>query len=151
MLLKLYKTPFKEPFCEDKVRILFENIEEDDSKRKTIDFYLYVWIKDFKYLSGFQAVLNEEFVCEFKIPYDIKFIKIISKPIKRSTAHTLTLQEKNKFIESIKNFKGQFFCELLKKIEQIILGEKKDKVELTKDEIDLLKELLDKNKKDILI
>jgi hypothetical protein len=152
MELRLYKEPYQEPFSENKVRLLFEGAIDADvevqapkdadnriSGRR--DVYLYVWIENRRSLSGFQAVLDEEYVIDFHVPAKLDFSHIGGRPVKRSLSRPLTGRERREFCTFLSGLHNPVFPDLIKKVESIIHGEPVGSVVLTKDELQTLDKL----------
>jgi hypothetical protein len=162
MELRLYKEPYQEPYSTNRLRLLFEGAVDatgevqvgpdsdgrdasrrDTSRRDTSrrDVYLYVWIEDRLALSGFQAVLDEEFVLDFHAPAKIEFSRISGRPVKRSLSRPLTGRERRGFLACLKDLSNQVFPDLIRKVEAIAHGETVDACTLTKEEIVTLNKL----------
>ena len=143
MRLRLFKEPFPEPFSEGKIRLLFERVEDENtSAQGRPDFYLYVWIQDMRLLAGFQAVLNEEFVLDYRPQSQLEFTRITARPIKRSLREPLTLQEREAFLGHMKGMECPVFTQLVRRIESVIHGAPAAFVELTPEERATLLDLI---------
>jgi hypothetical protein len=143
MLLRLFKDPFPEPFSEGKIRLLFERVEDENTPAQgRPDFYLYVWIQDMRLLAGFQAVLNEEFVLDYRPPSHLEFTRIAGKPLKRSLREQLTPQEREAFLSHMKAMECPVFTQLIRRIESVIHGAPAAFVELTQEERATLMDLI---------
>ena len=143
MRLRLFKSPFPEPFSEGKIRLLFERVEDENtSAQGRPDFYLYVWIQDMRLVAGFQAVLNEEFVLDYRTQSHLEFTRIAARPIKRSLREPLTLQEREAFLGQMRDMECPVFTRLVRRIESVIHGAPAVFVELTSEEKTLLQDLI---------
>lgn len=143
MRLRLFKEPFPEPFSEGKIRLLFERVEDENtSAQGRPDFYLYVWLQDMRLLAGFQAVLDEEFVLDYRPQSRLEFTRIAARPIKRSLKEPLTLQEREAFLGHMKGMECPVFTQLVRRIESVIHGAPAASVELTLEERTLLMDLI---------
>lgn len=147
MELRLYKEPYQEPYSANRLRLLFEGAVEavlgaqgrrDTSRR---DVYLYVWIENRRSLSGFQAVLDEEFVLDFHAPSKIEFSRISGKPVQRSLSRPLSGRERKNFLACITGLSNPVFPDLIRNVEAIAHGETAQVVNLTEEEIATLNKL----------
>ena len=145
MELRLYKEPYQEPYSASRLRLLFEGAVDadsnvvsgcDTSRRDTSrrDVYLYVWIEDRQALWGFQAVLDEEFVLDYRSPAKLEFSRISGRPVKRSLSRPLTGRERRDFLACLKGLSNPVFPDLIKNIDAITHGESVPVVNLTKEE-----------------
>jgi hypothetical protein len=106
------------------------------------DLYLYVWIDDRLTLSGFQAVLDEDFVIDFRAPAKIEFSKIGGKPVKRSLSRPLTARERKSFLALLSGLSNPVFPELIRTVEAIAHGAPAGQGNLTKEETETLNNLV---------
>jgi hypothetical protein len=143
MELRLYKEPYKEPYTANRLRLLFEGVADPNSiGENRRDLYLYVWIDDRLTLSGFQAVLDEDFVIDFRAPAKIEFSKIGGKPVKRSLSRPLTGRERKSFLALLSGLSNPVFPVLIKTVEAIAHGEAAGQGNLTKEETQTLNNLV---------
>jgi hypothetical protein len=135
MELRLFKEPYHEPFSKGRLRLLFETAGERGGDRNyLLDFYLYVWIQDGRSLAGFQAVFEEEYICDFRPPSRLEFGKIGPRPVKRSVKGALSPAEKEAFLAVMTGLSNPLFPHLVRRIDEIAHGAHPGRVELTDDE-----------------
>jgi hypothetical protein len=142
MELRLYKEPYQEPYSANRLRLLFEGaVDPGSNVQSRRDMYLYVWIENRQTLSGFQAVLDEEFVVDFHAPAKIEFSRISGKPVQRSLSRPLSGRERRNLLACMKDLSNPVFPGLIHTIEAIAQGETAPVVNLTKEEITTLNKL----------
>jgi hypothetical protein len=142
MELRLYKEPYQEPYSANRLRLLFEGAYEAESGAQgRRDLYLYVWIENRQSLSGFQAVLDEEFVLDFHAPSKIEFSRISGRPVQRSLSRPLSGRERKNFLSCMKGLSNPVFPDLIRNVEAIAHGETAPVVNLTEEEIATLNKL----------
>jgi hypothetical protein len=142
MELRLYKEPYQEPFSVNRLRLLFEgSVEAGSEVRSRRDIYLYVWIEDRQTLSGFQAVLDEEFVLDYRSPAKLEFSRISGRPVKRSLSRPLNSRERKDFIACLSELSNPVFPDLIKNVESLAHGAALPGVCLTKAETKTLNKL----------
>jgi hypothetical protein len=135
MLLRLFKDPYSEPFSPGRTRLLFEQAPDETSVapgRK--DFYLYVWIQDSQQLAGFQAVLDDELVADFRPPRRLDFSRISGKPLKRSLREPLDASERRAFLADTRGLWSASFGNLVHTVDSILHGDPAASLELTPEE-----------------
>jgi hypothetical protein len=142
MELRLYKEPYQEPFSRNKLRLLFEgSVDADNEVRNRRDIYVYVWIEDRLTLSGFQAVLDEEFVLDYRNPAKLEFSRISGRPVKRSLSRPQNARERKDFLACLSDLSNPVFPDLIKKVESLSRGDALPAATLTKAEIKTLNKL----------
>jgi hypothetical protein len=148
MELSLFKEPFVEPWAPERLRLLFERNEDNNSEGGNVsDFYLYAWIDDREYCSGFQAIMDDEFVLEFHAPSHLSFGRISAKPLGRAIAETDNGAFDNQhemILTRMKSMHCDQFPDLIKKIGEVALHGASERISLTIDEKKYLGKLLKK-------
>jgi hypothetical protein len=143
MLLRLFKSPFPEPFTKGRIRLLFEMVSDENAPSiDKPDFYLYVWIQDLKRVAGFQAVLNEEIALDYRPKSPLAFTRVSKRPVNRALRGRLTQKEREKFLGFMKDMECPVFTHLVHRIESVIHGDPAENVELTPEETATLKDLV---------
>ena len=148
MELALFKEPFVEPWAPERLRLLFERNEDNNSKGGNVsDFYLYAWIDDREYCSGFQAIMDDEFVLEFHAPSHLSFGRISAKPLGRAikeTGGSVYDEERERIVANMASMHCDQFPDLIKKIGEVALYGASEQISLTGDEKKYLGKLLKK-------
>jgi hypothetical protein len=121
---------------------LFEGaVEAGNEARSRRDVYLYVWIENRQTLSGFQAVLDEEFVIDYHSPSKLEFSRISGRPVKRSLSRPLIARERKDFLDCLEALSNPVFPDLVKNVEMLAHGAQLPVVNLTKGETKTLNKL----------
>jgi hypothetical protein len=148
MELALFKEPFVEPWAPERLRLLFERTEDKNTEKGTVsDFYLYAWIDDREYCSGFQAIMDDEFVLEFHAPSHLTFGRISAKPLGRAITQTDDGdfdKEREMILARMKSMYCDQFPDLIKKIGEVAQRNTSERITLTIDEKKYLGKLLKK-------
>ena len=148
MELALFKEPFVEPWAPKRLRLLFERNEDNNGEGGNVsDFYLYAWIDDREYCSGFQAIMDDEFVLEFHAPSHLSFGRISAKPLGRAikeTAGSAYDEERERIVKIMGSMNCEQFPDLIKKIGEVARQGGPERISLTGDEKKYLGKLLKK-------
>jgi len=68
-----------------RLRLLFERTEDKNTEKEHFRFLPVCMIDDREYCSGFQAIMDDEFVLEFHAPSHLTFGRISAKPLGRAS------------------------------------------------------------------
>jgi hypothetical protein len=143
MELTLFKEPYAEPGSPEKLRLLFERSESKNSPDENAsDFYLYMWIENQKFCSGFQAILDDEFVLEWHAPLKLSFGRISGKPLGRSIRDIGRTINHDRLLKIMMSVQSDRFPDLIKQISAVALGEKSGPIDLVPEEKRYLEKLL---------
>jgi hypothetical protein len=148
MELSLFKEPYIEPWAPERLRLLFERNKDKNSAGGNVsDFYLYVWIEELLYCSGFQAILDDEFVLEFHGPFRLTFGRISAKPLGRAIMEieeSAFVNERERIMASMGSMHCDQFPDLIKQIGEVARRNSSTRINMTVDEKKYLEKILKK-------
>lgn len=124
MELRLYKQLYREARDPSRVRLLFEGkAPAGPGSDLRGDFYLFVWLRDKRYVESFQAVLNDDLVFSYGGPGNISIGRITDNPVKRSIQSGGVSENENRRIrQALSAMRNRDFPDLMTKITGVAGG-----------------------------
>jgi hypothetical protein len=144
MELKLFKEPYIDSGSPQRLRLLFECVLVGGADVSSCDFYLYTWIEDYKYCTGFQIIADDEFVIEWHAPHELVFGRIGGKPLGRSIQDVGRGVLHDRMIETMHSAHSDYFSDLIRQIGVRLLDRKTSFLDLTIEEKEILRGLVNK-------
>jgi hypothetical protein len=132
MHLRLSPTLHTEPFRPSVVRLLFEGKVPSDRGEDLAgkDFYLYVWVKDYREVIGFQAVLNEEIILVYRAPDYLTFGRISRFPMNRAVDTNEVRYDRDLLLAAMARIENPQFPLLISQIEKTAVAGQRATIEL---------------------
>lgn len=131
-------------FC----RLLFEcNVESDDDRRPCRDFYLYVWVRDARQVTAFQAVMDEEYVLTFKEDAPPSFGTIGYQPIGRAISESSLPEPRRRIVGILGSLQNEDLPIMLRRIAETAAQRRWREIDLEPSEWKLVSRLLKAKKK----
>ena len=117
MELRLYKESYRETADPGRVRLLFEGKAPPGANEGPMrDFYLFVWLRDSRYVENFQAVLADDLVFSYAGPHRVSIGRITDSPVKRAVQGGVSETDKRSIREALAGMHSRDFPDLVNKI-----------------------------------